>query len=166
MNKLIFAAIILLLGLLQATILDAFKFFWVKPDLLLASVVIASLSLELRWSLAAASLAGFLKDITGVHSFGIYTLLFPLWSFLIIRLSKQITLDNDFLPPVLVSLTVLLNSIIVRALSLTLGNPVASIGIFLRVTFIESLYTALIFPLLFKIVKPVFYGVGKYKTLS
>ena len=157
MNKLIFLAVIFLIGLLQATILDSFKFFWVKPDLLLVSAVIASLYFNLRWAMAAACLAGLLKDITGVGAFGIYTLLFPLWSFLIIRLSKQISLEHDFMPPAVVFVTVILSSIIVRAAFLLLGAPVISLGIFLRVTLIESLYTALAFPLLFKITKPILY---------
>jgi len=157
LNRLIFLAIVLIIGLLQATVLDVFKFFWVKPDLLLASVVIASLLFELRWALVAACFAGLLKDITGIHNPGIYILLFPLWSFLVIRLSRQITLENDFIPPVIVFVVVISDSIIARVVVLSLGDPVASLGIFLRVTFIESVYTALVFILLFRIIKRIPY---------
>ncbi|MEI6631983.1 MAG: rod shape-determining protein MreD, partial [bacterium] len=82
MNKTIFLLSIALLALLQATVLDYLKFFWVKPDLLLAVVVIASLSFRMRWAILSAFLAGFLKDVMGVYPFGINTIFFPLYSLL------------------------------------------------------------------------------------
>jgi hypothetical protein len=52
----------------------------------------------------------------------------------------------------------LINDVITRLIFLFLGNFI-SWGIFLRTAFMESLYTAFILPLVFKIIKPVVYPV-------
>lgn len=155
MRNWLFLPIIVVLGILQVTILDYFGIFGVKPDLLLISVVILSLfSLRLKWILFLSIFVGILKDLLGVNAFGINTLLLPLWSFLIIKLSKKITIDNNFIFATVVFIITVFNDIITTLIFLFLGNLVQW-GIFLRITFLGSLYTAFVSPLIFKFIKQV-----------
>lgn len=149
MRKWIFLLVITILAIFQVTLLDYFKIFGVKPDLLLISIVIISLCpLKPRWILFFSIFAGILKDALTISTFGINTLLFPLWSLLIIRLSKKISLDNNFIRALLIYIISVFNSIMMKFIFLSLGKSIL-LGIFLRITFLESLYTALVLPLLF-----------------
>ena len=156
LNNLFFLLSVILLGILQGTALNSFRFFWVRPDLLLASVVIASLSLRMRWALAVAFLAGFLKDALGVYLFGINTLLFPVWAILIIKLKREISIENNYLIPLCIVLIIsILNNLVIRLTFFSLGGLSLPAGIFIRTVIIESAYTALVFPLLSRAAKPV-----------
>ncbi|MDD4894033.1 MAG: rod shape-determining protein MreD [Candidatus Omnitrophica bacterium] len=149
MKKLIFITAIIIAGLLQATVLNYISIFNVKPDLLLSCAVIASLIFSAPWAVFFSIFSGILQDILSVNAFGIHTILFALWSILIIKLSRKISFDNDYMKIALLAAVVLFNNIIIRLVFLFLNNFI-SWGIFLRITFIDSLYTVLIFPLILK----------------
>ena len=149
MKNFIFIAAIIIFALLQTTILNCVNIFNVKPDLLLSSVIIASLFFKPQWAISLSIFAGILKDIFSVNVFGLNSILFFLWSFLIIKLSRKISFDSNYVRLVLVFIIAILNNIITRLIFLFLGNFI-SLGLFLRITFIESLYTALILPLALK----------------
>lgn len=155
MKKWLFALIIFAILLFQLTILDYFKIFGVKPDLLLASIIIASLFFESKWVIALAVFAGILKDISGINTVGINVLLFPLWGFIVIELSKRFSIENNFIYLSFIFIITVLDSIVLRLISMFMGSLVVSWVVFLRIAFLESLYTSLISPLLFKITKPV-----------
>jgi len=148
-KKLIFISVIIILVLLEATVLNYVNIFNVKPDLLLISVIIASLFFEPVWAISLSIFAGILKDIFSVNAFGMNTILFFLWSFLIIKLSRKIIFDSNYIRLALIFIIAILNSIISRLIFLFSGNFI-SWGIFLRITSVESLYTALIFLLVLK----------------
>jgi rod shape-determining protein MreD len=150
-----------MLALLQATILEHFNVLGAKPDLILISVVIASLYFEAKWALFSSVFAGILKDAMGVYAFGINTLLFPLWAYLIIRLSKKISTDNDFIPAAFIFIVVILHNIIARLIFLSFANSVMPLGVFARITFLGSLYTALVFLLVLRVIRPLLYPVTK-----
>lgn len=163
MIKAAFLLIVIIAGLLQVTLLDYLSIFAVKPDLLLACVVIAVLSFEFKWALLFSVLTGLLKDAFTASGFGMNTFLFSLWGYLAIRLSGKITLEKYFLPSVLIFIIMVLNGITVKAISLSLANLAVPLGIFSRIVFLESLYTALVFPLVFKIVKYQLSLAAKYR---
>jgi len=142
-KKLTFIFVIVICGLLQATVLNYFKIFNVKPDLLLIGVVIASIFFEPAWAISLSLFAGVLKDIFSVNAFGVHLVLFFLWSYLIIRLSKKIILDSQYIQLALIFIIAVLNNIAMRSIFLFLGNFI-SWGIFLRIIFIEPIYTTLI----------------------
>ena len=150
MRREIFLVTIFIFCLFQATLLDYFKIFGVKPDILLISLVLAGLSFDLKWAVIFSLLCGILKDSFSANIFGLYTLIFSLWGIFIVKLSKKITLDVDYLYVALIAIIVIVNSIIMRLASVFLEYPVVSLGIFLRTSLIEAIYTALISPLLFK----------------
>jgi rod shape-determining protein MreD len=155
MKKLFFLLFILLSVFFEVVFLDIFRIFNVKPNLLLIIVVVASLCFELRWALFFSILAGASKDIFCANLIGVNTLMFTLLSFLIYKLSREITLDSNLVSIVLIFFIVLVNDIIIRLVFVYLGKYIP-LGIFLRTTFLEALYTMLIAPLVFKIIKPEF----------
>lgn len=152
MRKWLFLPILIICGIFQATILDHLRIFDVKPDLILVAVVAASLSSDLKWALFLSIAAGILKDSLSANTFGINTLLFALWSFLIIKLSRKISLDNNFLRAALVFVIIVTNGIIIRLIYFFWGRFIPP-GIFLRTLFLEALYTAAVLPLVFKAIK-------------
>lgn len=154
MRNWFFLLTIVILGLIQVTILNYVKIFNVKPDLLLISLVICSLFFEMKWAFILGISAGILKDIFATNIFGTNTLLFALWTYLIIKLSKKISLDNNYIHAPLMFIVAFLTSIITRLMLLTQGN-VIPLGIALRIMLLEPLYTALIFPLILKYMQPM-----------
>ncbi len=157
MKKIFFLLIILAVSLFQVTLLDYFKVFGVKPDLLLCCMLIASLYFEFKWAILFSILSGILKDALAGYAFGINTALFLLWSYAIIRLARSISVDNNFMPLAFIIVISMVNDIILRPVFFSFLNLSIPLGIFLRITFLESLYTALAFLLLFRFVRPVLY---------
>ena len=156
MRKWILPFAIIALTVFQLTILGYFKIWQVKPDLLLTCMVMTSLIFSFDWkrAISFSIFSGALKDIFYANNFGINTLVFTLWSIAILKVSKNISIDNNFNRAILICVIAILNNIIIRLIFLFLGNPVVSLGIFLGIAILESLYTALVSPLVFKIIKP------------
>ena len=142
MKKLFFLLAIVIFCLLQIAIFDYFKIFGVKPDFLLICTVGACIYFNPRWSLAFGIFAGILKDSFGTNAYGLNTILFTLWTWFAIKISQKITLDNYLVRAVFIFLIVILNDIIIKFIFFLSGNFVP-LRLFLKVTFIESLYTAL-----------------------
>jgi len=154
MRNWIFLIAIVILGLIQVTILNYVKIFNIKPDLLLISLLLSSLFFEMKWAFILGVFAGILKDIFTIDAFGTNTLLFALWAYLIVKLSKKISIDNNYIRVPLMFIITLFTSIITRLILLTQGNAIP-FGITLRIMFLEPLYTALIFPLVLKYTQPI-----------
>lgn len=152
MRNWLFFAVILILGVLQLTLLNYFKIFNIKPDLFLVCMVVASLLLELQPAIILSLFAGLFKDSFSSNLFGINTVLFALWSFLILKLNRKIALDNNFLRMGLVFMVALLHNTLSGITLLYLGRGIP-LGIFLRTVLIGSIYTALAMPLVFSIIK-------------
>lgn len=152
--------IAIILGLLQAAGINNFGVFTVKPDLLLISVVIASLSLEFRWAFMLSLFAGVFKDVFSVGPTGMNTLLFCLWSFLIVRLNKQITIDYNLIRIALIFIISFLHNAIIGLILISMGRFIP-LGIFLRILFLTSIYTAVVSLLILKFtdgLRPMIYG--------
>ncbi len=155
MKKTAFFFLILIVGLIQATILNYFRVFLVKPDLLFVTIVIASLCFKPLWAVTFSIFAGFFKDILGGSAaFGINTVFFPLWSLLIIRLAKEVSIDYNLSRAVLILIVVFLNDLIVRLIFLSSGTVIPFRVFFWRMI-LESFYTALVSPLVFKVIHPL-----------
>jgi rod shape-determining protein MreD len=145
---------LILLGLVQATLLDNFRIFGVKPDFLLIAIVIASTFFEWKKIVILAIFAGMLKDSLSINMFGMNTLLFPLWSYVTRVLSGKINLDNNIAYAVLILVIGILSGII-KFIFVFLGSAFfIPPGVFLRITFLESVYSAIATPLIFEIIKP------------
>ena len=148
----VFLVIALILAVFQLTSLSYFRLFGVSPDLFLVCVFIASLFFKLRWSIIFSVLLGIFKDSFSPDTFGLNIILFSLWSFLIVQVSRKITIDDNITRALLLFIVALLQNIISGLLLFYSGGNVPT-GIFLRIVFLGSLYTALTLPLILKIVK-------------
>lgn len=142
MQNLLFLPALLVIVLIQTTILNHLKVFGVQPDLLIGLVVVVSVCRDWKWALPIAIIAGLFKDLFGTPGIGINIFMLPLWSYLLSKLSRKISIDDSIGLSAATFLTVILNDISSRLLYLYLGKYV-SFGIFLRITIIESLYTTL-----------------------
>ena len=144
--------IILVLFILQITLAEYVKIFNTKPDLILIGVIIAALFCDQKWALLLGLCAGALKDAFAIQVPGINTVLFFIWSFLVINARRRFTLDFNGARAMLIGIIVLLQSIATRIIFLYLGIPVA-LGIFLRTAILGSVYTCLVSFALFKMLK-------------
>ena len=155
MKKYLFLLLILILGLLQVTILDHFRLFNVRPDLLLLCVVIAALSFDLRSALIFGIFAGLLKDCFSANTFGLNTLLFCLWSILLSRIARLVILDDELFQAATVFILVIIHNLVFGLIILSQGSFV-SLGIFLRIVALETILTTIFFPLVIRISKPIY----------
>jgi rod shape-determining protein MreD len=144
--------ITLALGLLQVTFLDQFKVFGIEPDFFLTTVVIAGLFFEIRLAVVFGACIGFFKDIFSLGTFGWDILLFSLWAFLTVKISRKVAIEDNITRTLLLFVIALMQNIAV-GLSSGLSGSSIPFGIFLRVVFLSALYTALPLPLILKITK-------------
>lgn len=148
----VFLVIALILAVFQLTFLNYFRLFGVSPDFFLVCVFIASLFFELRWSIIFSVALGIFKDSFSPDTFGLNIILFSLWSFLIVKVSRKVTIEDNITRTFLLFIVALLQNIISGLLLFYSGGNVPT-GIFLRIVFLGSLYTALSLPLILKIIK-------------
>ncbi|MCX5707275.1 MAG: rod shape-determining protein MreD [Candidatus Omnitrophica bacterium] len=141
-------------GILEITFLNYFKLFLVKPDLLLLGVISVSLFLDLKSVLVFAILSGIFKDVYSLGQFGIHTILFCLWGFTMVELSRKISLDDNWMRLLVVLIVALLDNIIL-GLSRVYAGSVIPLGIFLRTVFLSSIYSTLFFPAVFQLIKRI-----------
>ncbi len=152
MRKSLFLVTVFGAFLLQVTAVNHFKIFGIKPDLILISIVLVSLFCDFKLALPLSIAAGALKDIYGAGTFAVNAILSGLWSFLVMNLSRRVSMDINLTRAVLVFIIAILNALAMAIFLWYLGTAVA-FGIFLRVSFLDSLYTALLSLLVFKIFK-------------
>jgi rod shape-determining protein MreD len=144
MKKVVFLGVIFVSAALQITWIDSFKVFTVKPDLLLMLAVTASLCFNFKEAIFLCIFAGLLKDALGAGGFGLNTLLFCLWSFLLSLLNRQISFDNEIFRAVIIGVVALLHNILLGLIPVYTGRIVPP-GIFLRIILLEPLFTTLVF---------------------
>jgi rod shape-determining protein MreD len=142
---------LIFIGLLQAVFPHYLRLFNIGPDLLFVSVVTAGLTMELKWAVMFGLLAGLLKDSIILGSFGINTLMFTLWGFLIAQISRKISIDDNFRRFWFCFIAALLYNIFCAAAFFYSGK-VVPLGVALRIILIGSAYTALISPVISKVI--------------
>jgi rod shape-determining protein MreD len=152
MSKRRLVSLIFICVILQITIVPYFKIFGIKPDLILSSIVIVSLFCDLKLALGLSILAGAFKDIFGANTLAINSLASGAWSLLVIKLSRRIAIDINLSRAGLIFIIAILNAFVMRIFFWYLGTYVP-LGIFLRISFLDSLYTALVSLLVFRVLK-------------
>ena len=133
-----------LFAFLQITILEHFKFFGVKPDLILVAVFTGAVYLRLKPVLAVGLVAGIFKDTFSLYLFGVNTVLFPIWVLLIAKLIRRVSIEDNLSRTLLILVIALLNNLII-GLTLVYTGVSLSLGIFTRILIFSSVYTALCF---------------------
>jgi rod shape-determining protein MreD len=154
MRNWIFFLLILIFAILEVTFLDALKIFSVKPDLFLICVVLAAVFLQRRWALALSLASGILKDVFSISTFGLNSLFLPILCFLIIRVSKELSMDSWLAASILTFICVLLYAFFSRLIFMY-SSSFIPFFVFLRISLLEALYTALTFPLILRLTKKV-----------
>jgi len=152
MKKLAFCLIIIASGIIQITILNYFRLFTVKVDLLLICAVIAALSFPLKWSLFFCLFSGVFKDVFSANDFGVNAVLFCLWGFLIAKLMRKIAIDNNLMRLLLVGVITLLHNLLMGLIFVYCGVAIP-FGVLLRVLIFAPLLTSIFFTPLFKLTK-------------
>lgn len=135
--------------LIQVTILDNFKFFYVKPDLVLIAAVAFCFYFDFRLALLFSLWAGFLKDAFSLAQFGTNIVLFPFLIFLILRLIRKIVIEINYLYSALIFLVTLSHGLLSKLFFSFSGDYIPWITT-LRIVFLVSMYNALISPILFQ----------------
>jgi len=151
MKKFNLFLILLIVAIFSVTILNSFRVFNLKPDLFIICLCFASLYFEYRWALALSVFSGLLKDIFSFNTFGINTLIFCILSFLILKLIRQISIEDNWMRMSLVFIVAFTNNIL-SGLILAFSGSVVPFGVFLRIIVFSSLYTTLVSFLFFKFI--------------
>ncbi|MDD3087783.1 MAG: rod shape-determining protein MreD [Candidatus Omnitrophica bacterium] len=133
-----------LFALLQITILEHFKFFGVRPDLLMVAVFTGAVYLRLKPALAVGLFAGIFKDVFSLHLFGVNAVLLPLWVLLIANLVRRVSIEDNLSRTLFILAVALLNNLII-GLTLVYAGVSLPLGIFTRILILSSIYTALCF---------------------
>jgi len=154
-----FLVITLILGVLQVVFPDYLKVFGIKPDFLLAAVVMAGLFFQMRRAVIFGVSIGIFKDIFSLNAFGLNILLFGLWAYLAAKISRKISIEDNITRTLLVFVIALFENI-ASGLSIVYSGSLIPFGIFLRIVILGSLYTALPFALIFKITKIIDHSVN------
>ncbi|MDD2752492.1 MAG: hypothetical protein PHN59_05105 [Candidatus Omnitrophica bacterium] len=152
MKKRTFFLVIVLLALFQATLLQFFRIGNVKPDLLLICAVFSGLLFELKYALFFSLVLAFLKDALAVHIFAPHIFYFPLLALLTNLLAKKVPIETTAIRIGLIFFAVILVNLLKKFIQFSAENYMA-LGIYLRVTFLEAIYTALVSPLIYKIIR-------------
>ncbi|MBN2830804.1 MAG: rod shape-determining protein MreD [Candidatus Omnitrophica bacterium] len=131
-------------ALLQVTLLDYFRIFGAKPDLLLIAVFFGCLFLKQKKAFALGIFSGLFKDIFSLNAFGLNTVLFPAGVILIAKLMRRVSIEDNLSRILLIFVVALLNNII-SGLVLVYTGVYIPLGIFLRIIIFSSMYTAAVF---------------------
>ena len=154
MKKLFFLLAIIILTTLELSWPAFLNFFYCKPDLLLIFMVALVFYTDFKTALLFGILAGLAKDVFLPGALAINTICFSIWSYSVYRLSRQISMEEDYVRGLIVLVAALLNNFIIGLQSVANGNIIAP-GIFLRNLIIVSFYTTLLSPLIFKLTKRI-----------
>jgi len=135
--------ILFIIILLQSTLLNYFRIFNVKPDAILAALVIFVPFFRLRWSITFAFFGGIFRDIFSILPFGFNAIIYILWIILANRISRRLSVENIFIRSALLCLIILLNNLALESILFVLGRSLI-ITTFLKIIFIECILTLLL----------------------
>lgn len=152
MKKWVFILTIFCLIIFQATVLESFKLFGVKPDLMFIIMVMVAINFDLKRALIFSFIIGAAKDLFCFFPFGLNAMLFLFWAFLIKEFSRRIVLDTTVVRVAVIFLALLLNDLVLRLIFTIMGRSIA-LGMFLKISFLGSFYTALVGAFFLAVVK-------------
>ena len=135
--------ILSIIALLQATFLNYFRIINVKPDAILATLIIFVHFFSLGWLVVFALFAGIFRDIFSILPFGFNVIISILWVILAKQISRRLSIENNFIRSTMLFLIILLNNLFLQSLLFVLDRPIA-MGIFLKTASLESIFTLLL----------------------
>jgi rod shape-determining protein MreD len=161
----IFISVVIFI-MFQVTILDYIKIFGVKPDIILMYVCFISLVFELKWALPLSIFAGFLKDIFLVTPYDLNAVLFAFFSFSIRQFMHRVSLEKNLMPIAFLFIVFMVTLIhhTLTGLILIYSGKKITLGIFLRIITVQSIYNFLFCLLIPRISKITFDIPGKRES--
>ncbi|MDD4953782.1 MAG: rod shape-determining protein MreD [Candidatus Omnitrophica bacterium] len=155
MEKRVFFIVILVCALLQVSILDRFSLLGIKPDLLLACALLGAMLFQGGWAFTFSVSCGICKDAFSSGVPAMNTIAFVLWCYFILKLRRQITLDNNLIRALVILILAAIHNIASGLIYIYSGGFLP-LGIFLRIVILGPLYTAAVLPLLFRGIRPFY----------
>lgn len=146
MKKIIFLALIIAAAAVQATLMNGFRVFGVKPDLFWIMAMAGALYFDLPSAVVFGVICGLLKDCMSAPAVGAYVVAMPVWSVAVRAFSRRISFDYITVSALFLALLIFVNSAVIRCIPPVSPGPLSFMA-FMRVGILESLYTALAFML-------------------
>jgi len=141
---------LLIIGLLQSTALNYFPILNVKPDAILAALIMLAPFFSLGWSVAFAFLGGLFRDIFSSLSFGFSICLSILWVILAKQIFRRLSAENALIRNATLCLLIVLNNLTMQFILFMLDHPL-SLGIFLRIVSLELILTLILAFLMYRL---------------
>jgi rod shape-determining protein MreD len=138
--------------MMQASFLGVFAVFGVRADIIVPVLVLVMLSSGLPSALFYGIFTGFLQDILATATPGINTVLYLLLAVAITTLAHRLIIETLTQKIIIVLLAIVALSMARIAIFILLGKPVILIS-FLKVTFTSLIYTAVVLPVIIKLLK-------------
>ena len=135
--------VLLVIALLQSTLLNYFCIFTVKPNAILASLILFIPFFNFRWLVVFALFGGIFYDLFSILPFGTNAVICILWIILARGISRRLSMENDFIRSALLCFMIILNNLALQSILFILDRPIA-IGTFLKIVSIESIFTLLL----------------------
>lgn len=135
--------ILLIIALLQSTLFNYFRILNVKPDIILAALIMFVPFFSLGWSVVFAFSGGVFRDLFSILPFGFNACFCILWIILVKQIFRRLSAENNLIRNCLLCLIILLNNLTMQSILFVLQRPL-NLGIFSRIVSIESILTLLL----------------------
>lgn len=143
-RKQIYGVLILfIVAVLQATLLNYFRIFNIKPDVILIALIVLVPFFSLRWSVIFAFLSGVFRDIFSSLPFGINVILCIIWVIVAKEISRRLSIEHKLVRSAIPCLIILLNNLALRSFLFALQKPII-IYTFLKIVFLECIFALLL----------------------
>lgn len=147
--------ILLIVATLQSTLLNYFRIFSVKPDIILISLIIMTAFFSLAWSVFFAFILGIFRDIFSILPFGFNVIILIIWIILAKQITRRLSIEHKFIRCIIPCLIILLNNIAWQSISFMLGRPVF-IGPFLKIASLEFVFTLVLVLPIYRLIVHLF----------
>ncbi len=135
---------------LQCTLLNYFRIINIKPDIMLATLVMFSFFYSLRCSLIFSLLIGIFRDVLGFLPFGFNTIICVLWVILAREIFQRLSIEDKLIRCITLFIIIVLNNLTLNCFMFIINKPIPT-GILLKVIFLESLFTLPLSLMIYKI---------------
>jgi rod shape-determining protein MreD len=136
-------SILFIIALSQYTLFNYFRIFNVKPNVILAALIMLVPFFSLGWSVAFAFLSGILRDIFSGLPFGLELCLCIIWIILAKQIFRRLSPENNLIRSVILCLIIVLNNFATQSVLFVLDRSL-SLDIFLKIVSIESILTLIL----------------------
>lgn len=148
-------AIVSLLVVIQSTWLDVISIYGVRPDLSLIVVVYIAFKNPGIQGQAVGFASGLIQDSISMAPLGLNAFIKTTVALIANLLSGKFYIDRLLMPALFGFIAILLKALHLKVLSLFFGENIIVYQLFSSTLWIEALYTAVISPVIFMVLKPL-----------